>query len=76
MQLSASQSEWFGGGEIIPVPAHNSIHKVIDSRQNYVRMLGNSSKKIMNNDVTDFSILKYFGVSTRSRKASHPIQVV
>jgi len=35
-----------------------------------------SQIKVMNNDIIDFFVLEFFGISNRSEKVSHPIQVV
>jgi len=44
--------------------------------QDYIRMSSNDCNKCMSNDIVDFSALKFFSISTKSRKVSTPIQVV
>jgi len=45
----------------------------IDSIKTYIRLAGNSYYKFMNNDIFDFSVLKFFGIKTRSRKVLQPL---
>jgi len=47
------------------------IHLVKDC----IRILGNRSKKRMSNQMDDFTVLKFFGISTRLGKVYVPVQV-
>jgi len=38
-------------------------------------MSGNTSNKIIHNDIIDFSVLKFFGINTKHSKV-RPVQVV
>ena len=38
-------------------------------------MLGRSSNKHMNSDISNFTLMKYFDVNTRVRRVKDPIQV-
>jgi len=74
--LSPSMFECFGGWKIIPSSQRVlvCIGPLIPFK-NYVRMLGRSSNKHMNSDISNFTLMKYFDVNTRVRRVKDPIQV-
>ena len=51
------------------------MHTTIDSIKSHIRFSVNTSNKLMNNDISDFSILN-FSISMRTGKVTQPIQVV
>ena len=53
-----------------------SICSTIQTIKDFIKMTGNSSRKHMCNDIVHFSYLKFFYITTCSRKEISPIQVI
>ena len=53
-----------------------SICSAIQTIKGFIKMMGNSSRKHMRNDIVDFTYLKFFYITTRRQKEISPIQVI
>jgi len=51
------------------------VFTTISVIKNLTRLVGNSSKASMKNDMLDFNVIKFFGINTRTGKVFRPLPV-
>jgi len=51
------------------------VSKAISVIKDLTRLVGNSSKASMKNDMLDFNVIKFFGINTRTGKVLRPLPI-